>query len=101
MKPGGNSTRRPATTAFVVWFAHFMLCWVAVEFRPFEPLANQLAWGATAVALLALGVHVVHLERWADHGELAAFNRRFARGAVTIAAVAILFTAFPSLVFRA
>jgi succinate dehydrogenase hydrophobic anchor subunit len=107
MKPIERSAGRPAMTAFVIWFAHFLLCWVAVEIWPFEVRANQLAWGFTALALLAMGLHVVRMERGvrrsADRGamgaDLAGFNHRFARRATAIATVAVLFTAFPSVVF--
>jgi uncharacterized membrane protein YidH (DUF202 family) len=85
-------------TAFVIWFAHFMLCWGAVEIWPSESRAHQLAWVFTAMALLAMGVHFVRTEREGGRGELAGFSRRFARGAIAIATVAVLFTALPSLV---
>ena len=93
------SMERPAMTAFVIWFAHFMLCWVAVEAWPQEARANWLAWVATGVALLAMGVHALRLHRSTAQGEVAAFNRRFARGAIAIATVAVIFTALPSVVF--
>jgi uncharacterized membrane protein YidH (DUF202 family) len=83
--------------AFVIWFAHFMLCWVAVEVWPAESRANRLAWVFTAMALLAMGLHFVRVERRAERGELADFSRRFTRGAIAIATVAVLFTALPSL----
>ncbi len=89
-------------TAFVIWFAHFMLCWAAVEIWPQGVRANWLAWAATGVALLAMGAHALRLQRSAESdesGELAAFNRRFAHGAIVIATVAVLFTALPSVVF--
>jgi hypothetical protein len=98
MKAFGTPIKRPAMTAFVIWFAHFMLCWVAVEIWPSESRAHQLAWVFTAMALLAMGVHFVRTERWAGCGELAGFSRRFARGAIAIATVAVLFTALPSVV---
>ena len=87
-------------TAFVIWFAHFMLCWTAVEIWPNEPRANHLAWVFTALALLTMAVHFVRIERairrTTERDELADFNRRFARGAIAIATVAVLFTALPS-----
>ena len=91
--------RRPFVTAFIVWFAHFMLCWTVVEVWPHEWRANMLAWGFTAVALLAMGMQWVRLHRSTERGELAAFNHRLARGSIAIAALAILFTALPSIVF--
>jgi hypothetical protein len=99
MKAAGTSARRPILTAFIIWFAHFMVCWVAVEIWPAGWRANQLAWGFTAIALLAMGVHFVQVHRPAERGELARFNHRLARGAIAIATVAVLFTALPSLVF--
>jgi hypothetical protein len=92
---------RPAMTAFLIWFAHFVLCWAAVEIWPTEARANHLAWVFTALALLAMAVHGVRIERTlgrtTGRDELAAFNRRFAHGAIAIATVAVLFTALPSL----
>jgi uncharacterized membrane protein YidH (DUF202 family) len=101
MKTYRKSIRRPVMTAFVIWFAHFMLCWVAVELWPSESRANELAWSFTALALLAMGVHLVRVERRVERGELADFSRRLARGAIAIATVAVLFTALPSVVFLA
>jgi hypothetical protein len=99
MKAVGSSARRPMLTAFIIWFAHFMICWVAVEIWPAGWRANQLAWGFTALALLAMGVHFVQLDRRAECGELAHFSHRLARGAIAIATVAVVFTALPSVVF--
>jgi succinate dehydrogenase hydrophobic anchor subunit len=93
--------RRPAMTAFVIWFAHFMLCWVAVEIWPSGSRANQLAWVFTAIALLAIGVHFARLLRQSVRSPLDQFSHRFARGAIAIATVAVLFTAIPSLVWLA
>jgi hypothetical protein len=93
-------SRRPAMTAFVIWFVHFVLCWAAVEIWPSQPRANHLAWVFTALALVAMAVHHVRLGRRHERSELTEFNRRFARGAVAIATLAVLFTALPSLVIR-
>jgi hypothetical protein len=98
MKAAGRPGWRPIVTAFVIWFAHFFLCWVAVEIWPHEWRANQLAWGFTAIALLVMGVHFVRLDRRAEGGELGDFTRRFAHGAIAIATVAVLFSALPSVV---
>jgi hypothetical protein len=98
MKAPGTPARRPILTAFIIWFAHFMICWVAVEIWPAGWRANQLAWGVTALALLAMGVHFIHLDRPVERGELAHFNHRVARGAIAIATVAVVFTALPSVV---
>lgn len=99
MNSTGGSDMRPVLTAFIVWFAHFMLCWAAVEIWPCEWRANKLAWGFTAVALSVIGVHFVRLNRRAGNGEFADPSLRLARGAIAIATVAILFTALPSFVF--
>jgi hypothetical protein len=89
----------PVTGAFIVWFAHFMACWVAVEIWPRQWIANALAWGATAVALLALGACWVCLGPGRPAGETASWTRRLGRGATAIASVAVVFSALPSLVF--
>lgn len=95
--------RRMIITAFTIWFVHFVACWAAVEIWPEGPMANRLAWAFTALALLAMGVHFVRLGRGgpgaALHAEVTGFSRRFARGAIAIATVAVLFTALPSIVF--
>lgn len=93
--------RRPPITAFVIWFVHFLLCWAAVEVWPAQARANHLAWVFTAIALMAMAVHHVRLQRRSARGELTDFNRRFGRGAVAIATLAVAFTALPSIVFRA
>lgn len=94
-----SAGRRPTLTAFVIWFVHFMLCWGAVELWPDGWRANQLAWAFTAIALLAMGLHGIRLYRNTPREELSAFSRRFERGAIAIATVAVLFTALPSIVF--
>ena len=95
----GQSRARPIVTAFAIWFAHFMLIWAAGEIWPYQWTANAWAWGVTAVALLALGVHFVRLKaRYAD-GRLSGWSYRFARGAAAIAAAAVVFSAVPSVVF--
>jgi succinate dehydrogenase hydrophobic anchor subunit len=91
---------RPIFTAFSIWFVHFMVCWAAVEIWPQQWLANVLAWGATAIALAAMGVHFVRVSARDGNGDLARWNRRFAQGATAIATAAVLFSALPSIVFR-
>lgn len=86
-------------TAFSIWFVHFLLCWAAVEIWPGQPLANQLAWGFTVLALAAMGWHFSRVQRLSGEGGLVGFSRRFAQGAVAIATVAVVFTAVPALVF--
>ena len=99
MKALDLSGWRPILTAFSIWFAHFMLCWAATEIWPNQWRANQLAWGFTVVALLAMGVHFLRLRAAIPRGDLTGFTSRFTYGAIAIATVAILFSALPSLVF--
>lgn len=89
----------PIIGAFVVWFLHFLVCWVAVEIWPRQWIANELAWGATAVALLALGMHWIRLGAGTAPGDTARLTRRLGRGATVIAGVAVVFSALPSVVF--
>ena len=90
---------RPIVTAFVIWFAHFMVIWAASEIWPHEWMANTVAWAATAIALLAIGVHWVRVKAQHAEGELSDWNHHFALGAVAIATVAVVFSASPSLFF--
>ena len=99
MNAARRSHARPLVTAFVIWFVHFMACWAAGEVWPQRWPANALAWGATAVALPALVVHFVRINARHAEGALSGWAYRFARGATAIAAVAVLFSALPSLVF--
>ena len=96
MKP---SSGQPIVAAFAIWFVHFMMLWAAGEIWPHQWTANALAWGFTAIALLAVGVHCVRLEARHADGRLSDWSHRFARGAVAIATVAVVFTALPSVVF--
>ena len=98
-QPGRQSNGRPIVTAFAIWFGHFMVCWAAGEIWPHQWAANALAWGVTAIALLAVGLHFVHLEAQHADGRLPGWSYRFAQGAVAIATLAVVFTALPSLVF--
>ena len=95
----GQSGERPIVTAFAIWFAHFMVIWVAGEIWPYQWTANALAWGVTAVALLALGVHHVRLKAQHADGDLPGWSYRFARGAIAIATAAVVFSTLPSFVF--
>jgi hypothetical protein len=95
-----QSSGRPIVTAFTIWFAHFMVIWAAGEIWPHQWIANALAWGGTAIALLAVGVHFVRVKAQHADGGLPDWNYHFARGAVAIATVAILFSAVPSFVLR-
>jgi uncharacterized membrane protein YidH (DUF202 family) len=89
----------PIVTAFAIWSVHFLVCWAASEIWPRQWPANALAWGATAIALLAVGVHYVRVNAQHARGGLSGWEHRFARGATAIAAVAVLFSALPSIVF--
>lgn len=90
----------PIVTAFVIWFAHFMVIWAASEIIwPHQWTANAVAWVATAIALLALGVHWGRVRARHAAGGLADWNYHFALGAVAIATAAVVFSALPSVVF--
>lgn len=99
MKGLKQSSERPIVTALVIWFVHFMVIWAAGEIWPRQWTANALAWGVTAIALLALGVHYVRLKAQHADGGLPGWSYRFARGAIAIATAAVVFSAIPSLVF--
>ena len=88
----------PLVWAFVVWFVHFMLCWTAVELWPGQWQANVLAWGATAVALLALAWHWRRLQGHQAAGALSAWVHGLSQGTTVLAFVAVVFSAVPSLV---
>lgn len=93
---GLRSGGRPIVTAFVIWFAHFMVIWVAGEIWPHQWTANALAWGATAIALLAVALHYVRLKAHHADGGLGGWSYRFARGAMALATAAVVFSAVPS-----
>ena len=90
---------RPIVTAFAIWSVHFMACWTAAEVWPYQRAANALAWGATAIALLALGMHFMQIKAQHAEGGLPGWQYRFAQGAMAIATTAVLFIAVPSIVF--
>lgn len=98
MKGLTPSSGRPIVTAFVIWFVHFMVIWAAGEIWPHQWTANALAWGGTAIALLAVGVHHVRLKAQHADGRLSDWSYRFARGAIAIATAAVVFSALPSFV---
>lgn len=95
----GQSSGRPIVTALVIWFVHFMVLWAAGEIWPHQWTANVLAWGVTAIALLAVGVHYGRLKAQHADGGLSGWSYRFARGASAMATAAVVFSALPSLVF--
>lgn len=95
----GQSSGRPIVTAPAIWFVHFMVIWAAGEIWPHQWTANTLAWGVTAIALLAVGVHYVRLKAQHANGGLSGWSYRFARGAAAIATAAVVFSALPSAVF--
>jgi succinate dehydrogenase hydrophobic anchor subunit len=100
VKAAPRSGWRPILAAFTIWFVHFMACWAAVEIWPHRWLANATAWGATALALLALGVHFVRVRAAHADGALGGWHHRFAQGATALATAAVLFGALPSIVLR-
>jgi len=91
--------RWPIVTAFVIWFVHFMVSWAASEIWPLQWTANVVAWGATAIALLAVGLHYARLTAQHADGILPGWSYHFARSATAIATVAVMFSTLPSLVF--
>lgn len=99
MKALRPSSGWPVVTAFGIWFAHFMVIWAAGEIWPQQWTANAWAWAATAIVLLAMGLHYVRLKARHAEGDLPGWSYRFARGAIAIATVAVVFSALPSLVF--
>lgn len=90
---------RPIILAFTIWFVHFMVCWAAAEIWPHQWAANAVAWVATAIALLALGVHFVHVNARHAAGQMPGWQHRFALGAMAIASAAVVFSALPAIVF--
>ena len=90
---------RPIVTAFVIWFVHFMVSWGASEIWPLQRTANAVAWSATTIALMAIGVHYVRLTAQHAEGGLPGLSYHSARGAIAIATVAVLFITLPSFVF--
>lgn len=99
MKAMKQPSWRPIVTAFVIWFVHFMVSWGASEIWPLQRTANAVAWGATTIALMAIGVHYVRLTAQHADGGLPGWSYHFARGAIAIATVAVLFNTLPSFVF--
>lgn len=98
MKPLPLAGWRPILTAFTLWFAHFMLSWATAELWPGPPMAHPLAWVFTVLALAGLVLHLRRIRSSPPRGELGAWTRRFALGAVAIATTAVLFVALPSLI---
>ena len=96
MKP---SSGRPIVTPFAIWFLHFMVIWAAGEIWPNQWAANAWAWGVTAIALLAVGMHCVNIKAHYVRGALPGWSYRLARGAAAIASAAVVFSALPSVVF--
>jgi NO-binding membrane sensor protein with MHYT domain len=89
---------QPVLSSLSIWFVHFIGCWAVSEFSPHRWWNHVMAWVFTIVALAAVGGLHWRLERTEASGDLARWKRRFARGATAIAVVAMLFTAWPSLV---
>lgn len=103
VQDAGRAWWRPLLWASGTWFAHFLLCWVAAEVWPRRWPANAAAWVLTPVALAALGLQALQAVRAAGApagDDLRRWNRLVVQGALVIAAIAVVFTALPSLVFR-
>jgi hypothetical protein len=99
LKPPAPSPWIPVVTAFTVWFAHFMTCWVAGEIWPHHWRANVWAWAATVIALLALAAHGLSVRSKRASGALSGWSYRFAQGAIALGTTGVLFSAIPSAVF--
>jgi hypothetical protein len=91
---------QPMLAALSIWFVQFIACWAVSEFSSHRTWNHVLAWIFTAVALAAVGLVHLRLERHDAIGDLARWKQRFARGATVLALVAILFTAWPSIALR-
>lgn len=88
----------PLLTALTIWFAHFMTCWAASELVwPHQRMANVFAWAATAIALLALGMHALRLRGLLAAGELTVWHYGCSQGAAALATVAVVFSALPAI----
>lgn len=94
-----STIERPILTALIIWFAHFMVIWAAGEIWPHQWTANAVAWGVTAIALLAVAVHHVRLKARHAEGRLSGWSYRLAQGCTGIAAAAVVFSAVPSVIF--
>lgn len=95
----GLAAWMPLVGSLVVWFAHFMVCWTAAEVWPHRWPANLLAWVATVLALLVLAGYWRHLRRGRRVDALSRWVHGLGLGATALAAVAVVFSALPSLVF--
>lgn len=91
---------RPVLSSLSIWFVHFLGCWAVSEFSPDRWWNHVMAWVFTILALAAMGALHWRLARTGARGDLARWKQRFAHGATAIAVVAILFTAWPSVVLR-
>lgn len=84
--------------ALTIWFAHFMVCWAASEMVwPHQRMANIVAWSATVIALLALGVHALRLRGLRVAGALMGLHYRCSQGAAALATVAVVFSSLPAI----
>lgn len=87
----------PIVTALAIWFAHFMAIWATGEIVwPDQWAANAFAWGATVIALVAVGFHGLRLKARHANGSLSGWSYRLASGVVAIATAAVVFSALPS-----
>lgn len=87
----------PIIGAFSIWFAHFLLVYMAALIWPHQPMARIVAAVATAVALAALAVLFVKLRAAGPTGDQTRFARGFGLGSIFIATAGILFDAAPVL----
>jgi cytochrome c5 len=86
-------------TALTIWFAHFMVCWAASELVwPNQWPANAVAAAATVIALAALGLHSRSVQTPPAGADMSHWAYRFAKGAIALATVAVLFNALPAVV---
>ena len=88
----------PIIGALSIWFAHFMIAWVAGSIWPHQLLANVITIVATLIALAALTWLFLRLRAAEPAGDQTVFARRFGLGSVFIATVATLFDAAPALI---
>lgn len=100
LKPSCEQSRlRRIVTAFAIWFVHFMVLWAAGEIWPHQWTANALAWGATAIALVALSIHYGQSKTQQGDEGFSGWSYRIERGTVLFTMVAVVFSALPSVAF--
>lgn len=85
----------PILGAFSIWFAHFLVVYVAALIWPHQRTAIIVAVVATAAALGALTWLFLELRAAAPASGQTRFARRFGLGAVFIGGAATVFDAAP------